>query len=106
MSALGADGDGSRRFRLGVIELWIVGVCALLIVALISKQYLAITQTQADTAKKLGDLTTQVAVMNGQLSVLSQQLADVPALTRQMTQVQTTLQEHERRITKLEDAPR
>lgn len=97
--------DGTRRFRLGAVEISIV--CAVVLVCgwLLRQQYLTLTESQADTSRKMSDLVTQVAVLNGQMANLSAQLANVPALTRQVAEMQVQLQEHERRISKLEDKP-
>lgn len=95
--------DGTRRFRLGAVELGILAAGVALTGWLLAHQYQTITQTQAETSQKMGELVTQVAVLNGQMQQLSTQLADVPALTRQVAQMQVEQQEHERRISKLED---
>lgn len=102
--------DGRRRFSLGPVELWIVGVCALAIVVLLGSFANSFIermdkqeQASAKQNEQLQTLVTQQAVTNSQLITLSTQLADIPTITRQVAVLKAEQDEHERRLSRLED---
>jgi predicted outer membrane protein len=96
--------SGRRTFSLGPVELWVVGIAASSVVGLVSLFASSITSRMEEQGKTLQTVVTQQAVTNGQLQTLSAQLADVPALTRTQAEIKVQIAEHERRITRLEDA--
>lgn len=80
--------DGRWHFALGPVERWVVAsVVGVLIFVLIAGFHSWALQLQRLT-KSYNDLAKQQAVTNAQLATLSQQLADVPAITRQIAQLQ------------------
>lgn len=100
------DDDGVRRFRLGAVE-FVALVLAItvgwwLVSQLVSSLYASQMKANADTAAAINGLKTQVAVMNDQITTLTTQLANVPALTSQLAQVRAEVDDHERRIERLE----
>jgi uncharacterized membrane protein len=101
------DSDGVRRVRLGFVEFAAVVVAITLgwwmVSQLVSAQYQAQMKANSDTASAINGLKTQVAVMNDQISTLTTQLANVPALTSQLAQVRAEVDDHERRIERIEN---
>lgn len=71
---------------------------------LVKSQYSDLMTSQATTSIEIGKLSTQVAVMDDQVSSLSLQLANVPSLMQTVAKMQAEQQEHERRLEKLEGA--
>src|SRR5690348_7796863 len=96
------DQFGRRRFKLGIVELGVIALGLTVCGWLITQQYQTITKTQADTTVQVSALTTQIAVLNEQIKTLTDQLANVPANTRAIAQLQAQYAEHERRIEALE----
>lgn len=98
--------DGVRRFRLGAVEVSVIVLAITigwwLVWQLVSAQYSAQMKANSDTATAINGLRTQVAVMNDQISTLTTQLANVPALERTQAQIQAEVADHERRIEHLE----
>lgn len=81
-------GDGGLHFTLGPVERWVAGIVT---AGFMAAAYWFVTSTisnQSETNKSLQTLVTQQAVTNAQITTLSTQLADVPALTRQMAELQ------------------
>lgn len=79
--------DGHWQFRLGPIERWVVGIGAATLISMLAWSANSFSQRLDRLEQLLGTSTTQQAVANVQMSTLSAQLADVPALTRQMAEV-------------------
>ena len=102
-----ADEDGVRRVRLGVVEFAAVVLAITvgwwLIWQLVSSQVQAFVDNQKEANTHITALTTQVTVLNDQVSTLTTQLANVPALTGQLAQIRAEVDDHERRIQRLED---
>lgn len=48
------------------------------------------------------DLKTQMSAVQTTLSQLDRQLSDIPAMSRSMAKIEVELDEHERRLSKLE----
>ena len=100
--------DGSWHFKLGPAERWVViGVGTLLAFA-ISWIFTSVTgelKAQGDrldkTNEALQKVVTQQAVANGSLATLTTQLADVPALTRQMAELRVRVDRHDEDIKEL-----
>lgn len=107
MNIAKADADGVRRLRLGAVEVSVI-VFAItigwwLVWQLVSGQFNAQMKANADTTTAVNGLKTQVAVMNDQIATLTTQLANVPALTSQLAQVKAEVDDHERRLERLEN---
>lgn len=100
------DQDGVRHFRLGAVEFIAIVVAITvgwyLVSQLVSSLYQSQMKANVDTAAAINGLKTQVAVMNDQISTLTTQLANVPALTRTQAQILAEQADHERRIERLE----
>lgn len=97
------DSYGARRFKLGIVEFGIVSVAIATGLWLLSQQYQGMIKTQQEQTKSITALTTQIAVMSDQITTLTAQLANVPALTVQLAQMKAEVDEHERRIERLEN---
>lgn len=90
------DNDQTHHtYKLGPVEkLALVGAFALLVSALgyifhsTTSQLDNEAQAIARQGQQLDSITTQQAVTNAQLLALTQQLADVPGLTRQVAELQ------------------
>lgn len=95
--------DGSRRFRLGAVEIAVIVAVVAIAGWALHQQYESIIESQNHGAAQVADLVTKVAVLQGQVATLSQQLSDVPALTRQVAELQVHSQEQDRRLSRLED---
>jgi hypothetical protein len=102
--------DGQRRFILGPVEMWIVGLVGLGLVALVGllfNSFFARMNEQAAVASRQGDtlntLVTQQAVANGQLSTLNVQLSGIPGLTDRVTKLEANQSEVVRRLGRIED---
>lgn len=87
--------DGRWHFSLGTVERWVAaGIGAGFVSLLIwgANSFTARMDKQADGLEKTNDtmqkVVTQQAVTNGQIATLSAQLADVPALTRKMAEIE------------------
>lgn len=79
--------DGNWHFKLGPVERWVVGLGAFVLVSVCGLGVNSFKDQQAKQGDTMQTLVTQMAVANGQLATLSTQLADVPALTRQMAEI-------------------
>lgn len=86
--------DGVTHLKLGPVERWIVGVGAALLFGATAYIFNSITTTLDKQAQGLTNQTeqivqikTQQAVTNAQLQTLSQQLSDIPGLSRQMAEI-------------------
>lgn len=93
--------DGRWHFALGPVEKWIVAVAAAAFLgggALFVNQVIGRLDEQND---KLGTLTTQQAVTNQQLQTLSNQLADVPQLSRQVAELKVRVDRHDEDLKEL-----
>lgn len=101
------DDDGVRRVRLGVVEFAAVVLAITvgwwLVSQLVSSQVQTFIDNQKDANSHIAALTTQVTVLNDQVSTLTGQLANVPALTSQLAQVKAEVDDHERRLERIEN---
>lgn len=80
--------DGSVTLRVGPAEKWIAGGVVALLTALIGIVYARIeTQLERQT-EAMGAVATQQAVMSAQITTMSGQLANVPALTERVTSLE------------------
>lgn len=93
--------DGHWHVRLGPVEKWFVMGGASLLVICTGAIYSSITGELSETRKEVQTLITQQAVANGQLATLTTQLADVPALTRQMAELRVRVDRHDEDIKEL-----
>lgn len=90
------------QFKLGPVERWvIVGGVALLVFLLgyVFHSFDARLETQAATMQTV---VTNQAVTNNQLQTLTQQLADVPGLTRNMATIQAQVERNTSDIRELQ----
>lgn len=93
------ENDGRKRFVLGPVERWIILACGAAVLAIVRGSY---TQLE-DQGKTLNNLVTQQAVTNGRLDTLSAQLANIPQITQKVADLQAKQDDHERRITRIEE---
>jgi hypothetical protein len=100
--------DGHWHFKLGPVERWVVAALATLLMIALGLIFTSVTgelkaqgQRQDETNKTLQTVVTQQAVANGQMATLSAQLADVPALTRQMAEIRVRVDRHDEDIKEL-----
>lgn len=107
MTAQSENRDGSRRFRLGAVEVSVIVLAITigwwLVWQLVSAQYSAQMKANSDTANAIVGMRTQIAVMSDQIATLTTQLADIPTLSRTQAQIQAEQADHERRIERLEN---
>ncbi|MET3654072.1 hypothetical protein [Dyella japonica] len=94
--------DGHLHLRLGPVEKLVVGgVVALLVFLLgwVFRNFDSRLQAQNETMNKV---VTAQAVTNAQLTTLSQQLSDVPGLTRQMAELKVQTERNSQDIHELQ----
>lgn len=95
------EGDGHWRFQLGPVEKWIVGLGAMLIVSG-GYWFVSSLNERMDTqASTLQGLVTQQAVTNGQLAALQANLADVPSIRGQVTELKVRVDRTEQDVKEL-----
>ncbi|WP_246372960.1 hypothetical protein [Marilutibacter spongiae] len=95
------EGDGHWRFALGPVEKWIVAVAASVLVSGGLWFANSLTTRLDRQTERLQAVVTQQAVTNGQIATLSAQLADVPALTREMAQAKVQIDRNTQDIKEL-----
>lgn len=61
-----------------------------------------LASSSMDQAKATVELRTQLAGVNNTLMDLRAQLADIPTMSRSMAKIEVQLDEHERRISRIE----
>lgn len=88
--------DGRLHFSLGPVERWIVVVVASAVVSSVVMFSRAITSQLDNQGKQIAALASQQAVTNSQLTQLTQQLSDIPGISRRQA-------EHAVRITRMEE---
>ena len=82
------DADGHRRFVLGPIEVGVASIIPAMLLGLLvwlGSSVMARLDKAGETMERLG---TQQAVMTAQLTTLSLQLADVPALNVRISRLE------------------
>lgn len=82
--------DGRQHFTLGKVEKWVVGVVA---TAFVAGGLWLVSSVQT--------LVTQMAVANAQLSVLNNQLSDVPGLSKQIVKLEVRVDKQDAEIAEL-----
>lgn len=95
------QGSGRLHVALGPVERWVVrGVAAAFIGGLywFGSNVIGRLDTQGEAIQKLA---TGQAVTNAQITTLSTQLADVPALTRQMAETRVQVERNTQDIAEL-----
>ena len=80
-----ASRDGHITMKLGVVEKWVVSIGATLLTALVGMAWMRIEAQLERQAEAIAASATQQAVMSAQLTTMSGQLANVPALTERVT---------------------
>lgn len=100
--------DGRRQLTLGPVEWWIVGLAGTALLVLASIVYNGIVgkieagaAAQAKTAEAVQAMATQQAVTSGQITTLTAQLADIPAMRSTMAEVKVKVDRHEQDIKEL-----
>lgn len=93
--------DGRLHFALGPVERWVVAALASVLIAAGYWFAGSLTSRLDKQNETLQSVVTQQAVTNGQISTLSAQLADVPRLTRDMTELKVRVDRHEQDIQEL-----
>lgn len=79
--------DSSWHFKLGPIERVVIGGAFALLVFLIGYVFNSFDGRLAAQDKTMQAVVTAQAVTNAQLQTLSQQLSDIPGLTRKMAEI-------------------
>ncbi|UPG89286.1 hypothetical protein L2Y96_18070 [Luteibacter aegosomaticola] len=86
--------DGVTHLKLGPVERWVAGFVVTLLLGASAYIFMSITgnlekqaQGLSSQTAQIGEIKTQQAVTNAQLQTLSQQLSDIPSLTRQMAEL-------------------
>lgn len=82
------DNENSWHFRLRPAERWGISALTTAFFGLIGWVFLSWNTHMQDQGKALADVKTQQAVTNAQLATLTQQLSDMPALMRQIAELQ------------------
>lgn len=93
--------DGHWHFKLGPVERVVIAVALTSFMGVLGwmgKSFANRLDSQKDSLDKL---VTQQAVTSAQLSTLSAQLADVPALTRQMAELRVRVDRHDEDLKEL-----
>lgn len=93
--------DGHWHFRLGPVERLVMAAVLSAFIAMLGwmgRSFASRLDSQKDTLDKL---ITEQAVTNAQLTTLSAQLADVPALTRQIAELRVQVDRHNEDIKEL-----
>lgn len=84
------EADGRQHFTLGKVEKWIVSAVA---TACVAGGLWLVSSVQT--------LVTQMAVANAQLSVLNNQLSDVPGLSKQIVKLEVRVDKQDTEIAEL-----
>lgn len=90
------------QFRLGPVERWVIGIAALALVSLLGYVFHSFDNRLEAQANTMQTVVTQQAVTNAQLQTLSQQLADVPGLTRAMAEAKVQIERNTQDIRELQ----
>lgn len=80
--------DGKRRFMLGPVEMWIVGIIPAVLGLMLVDNWRTATSTIARQGEAIVSLSTSVERMNVQLTILNSQLSDLPM---RVTKIETEL---------------
>ena len=96
-------GDGQWHFSLGPMERWILAIASASLIGMAIFIFNSITSRQDKQGDAQQNMVTQMAVMNGQLTTLSTQLADIPGLANRTTKLEANQTELTRRVGRLED---
>jgi len=101
--------DGSMHIRLGPVEKIGVAAAFALLVFLLGYVFHSFDgrmegqeKSMKDQKDAMGTLVTQQAVTNAQLQTLSQQLSDVPGLTRQVVEIKVQTERNTQDIHELQ----
>lgn len=94
------------QFKLGPVERWVIAGSAMLLVFLLSYVFHSFDNRLEAQARTMQTVVTQQAVTNAQLQTLSQQLADVPGLTRAMAEAKVQIERNTSDIRELQQTGR
>jgi hypothetical protein len=90
------------QFKLGPIERWVIAGGFGLLVFLLGYVFRNFDTRLEVQASTMQTLVTQQAVTNAQLQTLSQQLSDVPGLTRGMAEIKVQVERNSQDIHELQ----
>jgi TolA-binding protein len=92
------------HYQPSTFERWALRILIGLLVSIVGWIGIRAIDGQDKTASAVNDLTTQVAVMRGQLSDLATQVQSTSELQKQVATMQQVQADHERRLGRIEDA--
>lgn len=90
------------QFRLGPVERWVIAGSATLLIFLLGYVFHSFDNRLEMQATTMQTVVTNQAVTNAQLQTLSQQLADVPGLTRAMAEAKVQIERNTSDIRELQ----
>lgn len=90
--------DGRRQLTLGPVEWWIVAAAGAAILTGGWKFTDSMTSRLDRQNDAIAQLATQQAVTSGQITTLTAQLADIPAMRTTVTEVKLRVERHEQDI--------
>lgn len=93
--------DGHWHFKLGPVERVAIATALTVFLSLLGWMAKTFAARLDRQEQAMQTLVTQQAVANGQLNTLSAQLADVPALTRQMAELRVRVDRHDEDLKEL-----
>lgn len=85
---------GHRQFVLGPVEIGIASTIPALLLMLLAFQGTGVVSQLGKQGEAIGQLREQLAVANTQLQTLTEQLADVPSLRRDVAELQVQVRNH------------
>lgn len=92
---------GHRQFVLGPVEVGIASAIPAVLLMLLVFLGTTFTGQLGEQGKAITELAKEQAVTNAQLLTLSQQLADVPALTRAQAELRVRVDRHDEDLREL-----
>lgn len=95
------DRSGHWEFSVGVVEKWVITVGALVLVSVGYWFTSSVTKRLDDQSIAMAAMATQQAVTNAQLVTLNLQLADLPAMSREMAEMKVRVNRHDEDLREL-----
>jgi len=100
--------DGRWHFSLGVVEKWVVGVSATLLIGGVSYAGMSLDHRlesladgNAELSNAIQEMTTKQAVANSQLLTMNAQLADVPAIKLELARHAIQIEQNKQDVQEL-----